>query len=662
VTVLADLTSEENLAGVYRLKTVMTSVDVAALLPELQVLVGSKFEKAYQLTPTELRLKFVSAEAKRGLLIEAGKRLHLTSTLFTAPAQPPSFPMLLRKELRGGKISSVAQYDFDRVIELQLVRGNDQRYLVCELFAKGNIIIADESKRIILPLRVVRSPTRQIARGQYYEYPTTQLSPVDLPYDQFEAVITPISRDVVRTLATRLNIGGLYAEEVCFRAGVAKNNTSLNPAQVQSLDVALKDVFEPLRSTTFKSHIVCDDQSKPIDVVPFELRLYSQHAKRYFASFSQALDAYYESAIEKPEVVPAVRGRFEKIIARQRAAIEQFHNLERENRQKAALLFERYQELDRLIRLVREARVSKTWSEVADVLSPFSFVRQVDQSTGTITIEVGDVMIDLVIAADVPQNAQRYYETAKVMKAKAEGAQRALALSLKKADEEEGAALRSRASEKKHLRKRKTRWYERYRWFFSSEGFLVVGGRDADTNEELVKRYLEPRDLFLHADVHGAPAVIVKSQGEEIPEHTIREAAEFAVSYSSIWKGGLAAGRCYWVRPNQVSKTPESGEHVPKGAFIIRGERHYLESQVRLAIGLHNDQIIGGPVSAITRVARPFVVVEPGKYSASDLGKMILRQLLAMAPDDLRKSVRRIISVDQIMKFLPTGNSALVNV
>lgn len=656
------MTAEKRLVRPDRLKIVMTSVDVAALLPELQVLVGAKFEKAYQLSPVELRLKFVTAQGKCDLVIEAGKRLHLTSTPFTAPVTPPSFPMLLRKELRGGKISSIAQYDFDRVIEIQFARVDDRRHLICELFSTGNVVIADEFKRIILPLRVMRSAARQIARGQYYEYPATQLSPLDLSYDEFEATITSMSRDVVRTLATRLNIGGLYAEEICFRAGVGKNNTSVNPDEVQRLYAALRDIFEPVRSNTLKPCIVCDNESEPIDVVPFELSLYGRHAKRYFESFGQALDAYYQRTSEKPEAVPAVHGRLEKIIERQRAAIEQFKNLERENRRKGALLFERYQEIDRLIKSVREARVSRTWNEVADVLSSFSFVRQVEQSTGTITIEVDDVLIDLVVAADVPQNAQRYYKKAKVMKAKAEGAQRALALSLKKAEHEKEADLGSRVPEKKHLKKRKTRWYERYRWFFSTEGFLVIGGRDADTNEELVKKYLEPRDLFLHADAHGAPAVIVKSQGKEIPEHTIREAAEFAVSYSSLWKEGFASGRCYWVHPNQVSKTPESGEHVPKGAFIIRGERHYLESQTLLAIGLYDDQIIGGPVSAVTRLARPFVVVEPGKYNASDLAKMIWRQLLAMATDDQRKSMRRMITVDQITKFLPAGNSALVNV
>jgi hypothetical protein len=153
--------------------------------------------------------------------------------------------------------------------------------------------------------------------------------------------------------------------------------------------------------------------------------------------------------------------------------------------------------------------------------------------------------------------------------------------------------------------------------------------------------------------------VIVKSQGKEIPEPTLREAAQFAVSYSSIWKQGLDSGRCYWVYPSQVSKTPESGEYVPKGGFIIRGERHYMESQARLAIGIHDDTVVGGPVSAITRVAQPVAVLEPGKYNQSDVAKMISREFLARAREDEKKGLRTVVTVNQIAKFLPSGYSEI---
>jgi predicted ribosome quality control (RQC) complex YloA/Tae2 family protein len=457
-------------------------------------------------------------------------------------------------------------------------------------------------------------------------------------------------------------MGGLYAEEVCLRAEVEKKSESLTPEEIQRLYAALREVFEPLRSNTLSPHIVYESESAPISVLPFELVQFDRCEKRFFSSFNEALDEYYGLKIDESRPIPVAKTRLQKIIDRQTVAIQQFKIQEREYQSKGDLLFEKYHEIDRLIKTVREARRLKTWAEVNHALSSFSFFKEIDPSTGTITLEVSGVLIDIVVDEDVPQNAQKYYHKAKVMKAKAEGAERALALSLKKIKEEQGNELKQVGPEKRRTKKKRPRWYERYRWFFSSEGFLVVGGRDADTNEELVKKYLEPRDIFLHADVHGAPAVIVKSQGKEVSEVTLSEAAQFAVSYSSIWKQGLGSGRCYWVYPKQVSKTPESGEYLPKGAFIIRGERHYLESASLLAVGVHDEKIVGGPVSVITKIAHPFVVIEPGKYNSSDLAKMISRELLGTVRDDQKKGLRKIIAADEVAKFLPSGYSEISKV
>jgi hypothetical protein len=84
-----------------------------------------------------------------------------------------------------------------------------------------------------------------------------------------------------------------------------------------------------------------------------------------------------------------------------------------------------------------------------------------------------------------------------------------------------------------------------------------------------------------------------------------------------------------------------------------------MESQVRLAIGIHDDKIVGGPVSAITRVAQPVAVLEPGKYNQSDVAKMISRELLARAREDEKKGLRTVVTVNQIAKFLPSGYSEI---
>ncbi len=637
----------------------MTSVDIAAVLPELSVLEDSKLEKAYQHSPIAVRLKLASKHGKHDLLIEAGKRLHLISAPIQSPAAPPAFPMLLRKELKGGRVGAITQYDFDRIVEIPFLRAEVPRTLICELFSKGNVVLTNKAGSIILPLRTFESSARRVRRGQLYQYPPTQLDPVNVPYEVFEQVLSAMSRDVVRTLATKFNMGGLYAEEICARSEVPKNSTVVTAEELQRLYNALREIFEPIRSRALSPHIVYGTGSRPVDVLPFEVSQYNHCEKRYFESFNEALDAFFSSSVVgEPSYAPPP-DPLVKITERQRAAIEQFKAQEREYQSKGDLVYEEYQPIDRLIQAVRVARRAHSWAEVGSQLTRLPFFKHLDPRTGVVTIEVDGTSLDIDTRLDVPQNAQTYYEKAKVNKEKAAGAERALASSLQKLRQKERLDRAEQQTQKPRSTKRKTRWYERFRWCMSSDGVLILGGRDADTNEELVKKYLEPRDLFMHADVHGAPAVVLKLEGKTAPEATLREAAQFAVSYSSLWKQGVGSGRCYWVYPTQVSKNPESGEYVPKGAFIIRGERHYFEAEMLLAIGVSNHTVIGGPVQAVRKRAQLMTIIEPGKYNQTDVAKLVTRELLARIAEEERKALRKIVTVDAVAKFGPPGTSSV---
>jgi hypothetical protein len=138
------------------------------------------------------------------------------------------------------------------------------------------------------------------------------------------------------------------------------------------------------------------------------------------------------------------------------------------------------------------------------------------------------------------------------------------------------------------------------------------------------------------------------------------ESAQFAVSYSSIWKAGQFSGDCYMVKGNQVTKTPEHGEFLRKGAFVIRGERRYFHDlAVGIAIGIAKGVLIGGPSSAIHLSADPVVEIEPGQYNADDLAKRIYR-LFSEGIED-KAYLKSIASIDQIIQFLPPGGSRIKN-
>ena len=128
----------------------------------------------------------------------------------------------------------------------------------------------------------------------------------------------------------------------------------------------------------------------------------------------------------------------------------------------------------------------------------------------------------------------------------------------------------------------KKRWFDRFRWFYTSDQVLVIGGRDAGQNEELIRKYLEGGDTFVHADVHGASVVVVKGKTKDMDE-----VARFAAAYSGAWRAGFASADVYAARPDQVSKTAESGEYLSRGSFVVRGERQWFHDvPLEVVIGL----------------------------------------------------------------------------
>ena len=147
--------------------------------------------------------------------------------------------------------------------------------------------------------------------------------------------------------------------------------------------------------------------------------------------------------------------------------------------------------------------------------------------------------IDIFLEKSVEENASLYFEKSKKAKKKIEGAKEAIQNTEKKLEKlkkEKEEILQKNNEEKKPSKKE---WFEKYRWFYSSEGFLVIGGRDATTNEIIIKKNTESNDLVFHTEIAGSPFVVIKSGGKKIPETTMKEAAEFTASFSRAWKLGM---------------------------------------------------------------------------------------------------------------------------
>ena len=191
----------------------------------------------------------------------------------------------------------------------------------------------------------------------------------------------------------------------------------------------------------------------------------------------------------------------------------------------------------------------------------------------------------------------------------------------------------------------------------------VIGGRDATTNEILIKRHMEPHDVVFHADILGAPFVLVKTEGKKPTEQTMREAAQLAASYSRAWREAMGAVDAYWVSPEQVSKSPPPGHYLKKGSFIIQGLRNYIRHiPLQAAIGIKKENehpiVIGGPPEAIVKQTNVYVKIVPGEQPSSDLAKQIRNSLAKQAPQRMRAEVFE-IPVDEIQRFIPSGKGTI---
>lgn len=687
-------------------KRELTSIDLAALTGELDDYAGAKVDKAYLYGEDLLRLKLRDFDRGRvELLIEVGetKRAHVATPEHVpdAPGRPPDFAKMLRNRISGADFVGVSQYEFDRILSFEFERDDASTTIVAELFGEGNVAVVDETRHVIDSLETVRLQSRTVAPGSRYGFPESRVNPLAVDYDTFVALMRESDTDLVRTLATQLNLGGLYAEDICTRAGVEKT-VAIEDATDEGFEQlydALERLATQVRERRFDPRIYAED-GEPVDVTPFPLEEHEGLDSEAYERFNGALDDYFyrletaedEETDQRPDFEEEIE-RKGRIIDQQEDAIEGFERQAQAERERAQQVYANYDLVDEILTTTRNAlEAGRSWEEIEATfeqgaqrgIDAAETVTGVDPETGMMSVDLGETTVDLDVEEGVEKNADRLYTEAKRIEGKKDGAQEAIAET-----REELEALRERRERwesedeedeseevevdwlsRSSIPVRKTEeWYEEFRWFHTSDDFLVIGGRNADQNEALVKKYLERGDRFFHTEAHGGPVTILKAAGPsepakevDFPESTLRETAQFAVSYSSVWKEGRFADDAYVVSPDQVSKTPESGEFIEKGGFVIRGDRtYYRDVEVGVAVGITCEpttRVIGGPPSAVVPRAETAVEVEPGRYAQNDAAKRIYRVFRERFADT--SFVRKVASPDLIQEFLPPGGSRMI--
>jgi predicted ribosome quality control (RQC) complex YloA/Tae2 family protein len=617
----------------------MSGIDVKAITSELSEKLPLWIDKVYQFDSRTLGIRINGENKGRYLLlIESGRRAHLVKEFPDPPKNPPQYAMLLRKYLSGGKVLAIHQHGLERILIFDIGKGTTTYRLIIELFDEGNVILTDEQFKIIKPLRHHRFKEREIVPGAVYELTATDPTG---SLENLAAVLRQDERDLVRALAMGCMLGGSYAEYICRKAGLEKGMpaASADPAPLFS---AIQEFFNQVLHT--RTPVISGKHCESVDIR-------GEKDQQTFPTFSEALEAFYPLT-KKESATKAAKpllSKEERILKYQRSAIRKFDEKVEKTEAIVAAIYENYQFVSHVITALDTASKQLSWQEIEKHLRDTQSgdakkIVAFHPEEASVELTIGQT-VKIFVHEGIEQNAGRYHDVIKKFKKKKAGAL---------------AAMKT-VQPKKKVQKRdfiplKKLWYHRFRWFITSDGVVVLGGRDASQNEELVKKYLAGGDLFVHADVHGSSVVIVKGKTERMDE-----VAQFAASYSGAWRSGHFSADVYSALPAQVSKTPESGEFVSRGSFIVRGERVYYRN-VPLAVGIGlmlepNAAVIGGPPSAIQERTKAYVELRPGQFEPNDVAKKVLRILKQKVTDEEEKSLKSVLNTDQVAAFVPPGGS-----
>ncbi|HYK94014.1 MAG TPA: ribosome rescue protein RqcH [Thermoplasmata archaeon] len=615
-----------------------TALDTLALSRELRALVGGRLDKAFTVSPRGVALVFRAAGVgRRELRITSGRFAWLGPGGEHADELDP-LAKEIRRVLSGAQLVEVGDPLGERYLELVFRRPDSEGPILLgvELFGHGNLVVARDGRLIVVE-HARRWAHRSVRIGADYQRPPTRTNPWAITSSALGDLLRQSRTDRASTLAARLGLGGPLAEELLARAHLDGTAAATAEPEAAAADVsrALGEILREVGETPRGFEYLRD--GVPLDVLPVRSVRWTGRegvVEREHASFSEAAEAYFSAlppeTAEPPSARDEARDELERQAEQQRKAVDGLRATIGGLQAQAEAILAHYSEF--------EAALAKAG----------------DSSDERVELTVAEVTVPVLRARPLRESAQFLFEEAKRLKGKLAGTEAALRQSEERLQLARDLQPRGKPGSAEAGgpagRRRALHWFERYRWFISSEGILVIGGRDAPSNDLLVRRYLNPSDLYVHADIHGAPSVIVKHPppGEPGPtEPTLREAGQFGFAFSKAWRAGLASGDAFWVTPDQVSKSGASGEFVARGAWVIHGTKNFLRDlPAELALGQ-----VSVEGSELWTVAPPSAIAARGT----------VRFLLS--PGDERERANREvelsresgISRDRLQALLPAG-------
>ena len=551
---------------------------VANLVHELrEELLNGRIAKIVQPEADELLLTIKSPAGQKRLLICADASLplvYLTETNKTAPMTAPNFCMLLRKHISNGRIIDISQPKLERIIRFTIEHLNElgdlcRKVLIVEIMGKhSNIIFCTEEGKIIDSIKHVSaqiSSVREVLPGREYFIPDTmhKADPLTVPKEDFSTLLTGKPSPVSKALYTSFTgISPVVAEEICHLAGL----DSSVPAKEYSEDILshLYTQFEIYLSAVKEkrfSPAIYYDGREPKEFSSLPLTHFPNYTKQEFSSISEVLRTYYST-----------RSQLTRI---RQKSVDLRHVVQ-------TALERSRKKYDLQLRQLKDTENREKYKVYGELINTYGYnVSEGARQLEALNYYTNEMLTIPLDPTQTPQeNAQRYF--AKYNKQKRtfealsglcketkdditylESIQTALDIAL---TEDDLAGIKEELTETGYIKRKFTRKKVKVKntplHYISSDGYHMYVGKNNLQNDELTFDFAVGNDWWFHAKQAPGSHVIVKTNGEELPDRTFEEAGRLAAYYSSM--RGSEKVEIDYVEKKHVKK-PKGG----KPGFVV---------------------------------------------------------------------------------------------
>lgn len=554
----------------------------------------------------------------------------------------------LRSDLVRLKLTKVEQIEAERIVYLTFSGFDKEFILVGEFFGKGNIILCNKEKKILALLHSVDVRHRKLSVGiDYTPPPQNAINIFSLKLSDLDE-ISSSTLPAAKLVGRKLGLPTKYVEEI-FR--MSKIQSKIDGNQLSKNEI--NKIFESVNLLLYK---VVNGKHEPVlirneenyEIYPIKLGTDENYTP--VQSFMEGLDKLFTDKL--------IQFGKDSQSSEVSTKIAELNNQLEEQNKAIAQVKEKSAEISNVAKnlqnLASQGILSIEDPQVTELLKKHN--SQIIKEKGISLIKIHDEKIEIELGSSIHAIISKLFNESKHQMAAISSIEKIKGQTekkLKKEEKQEKIALESIT----FAQVRKKNWFERYRWFYTSDGILAIGGRDSSSNSAIIRKHIEKNNKVFHADIHGSPFFILKNDKESITPASLNEVAHATVCFSRAWREAVYGLNAYWVEPNQIKKAAPSGQFLAKGAFVIEGNRNFVNiASLKLAIGIikqdTNYLVTCGPPSAIKKFSMYYVIIEPTGSEMTDVGKKIKSKFL-----ELNEEIVKSISIDDFIRVLPAGKS-----